>query len=87
MSAAEDLAASITPQEIVDALRTFPSNGKPPANERAYIVWMHMEAVGLIDSRAQEEPCRSCGKPRVAYSYHYITPAGRCLLAAVGNAQ
>lgn len=84
-SPAQEMVDAITPEIIVAALRAFPSNGKPPADDKLYLVWLHMEAVGLIESRAQETPCRTCGTPRVTHSYHRITPAGRILLEFAGG--
>lgn len=70
----------VTPSEIIAELQAFPANGKPPADDRRYLVWVHMETIGLIESRTQTSPCRACSKPRVDYSYHCITPAGRLIL-------
>lgn len=72
-------------QKMHQALVNFPSNGKPPrgmsTEEGVLTDWMIQ--IGFVSEHEQKTPRKTCGTPRVTYSYCKITPAGRFFMAAM----
>ena len=72
---------NISPEEIdrlASKLEAWPANGKPAFDDDV----VTLKAYGLIEEIEQKAPCRTCGTPRVDYTYMKITPAGRLFLLA-----
>ena len=59
-------------------LATWPANGKPEMDDDVHL----LKAVGFVEEIDQTTPCRTCGTPRISYSFMKVTQAGRLFLAA-----
>ncbi len=66
--------------KMLAELKAFPANGQRPADDKRNRVWIALEAVGLIEYRAVQEPCKTCGTLRERSSFYRPTPAGRLLV-------
>ena len=63
-------------EALLDALENFPANGKIPSDP----VWWALRDLGFIAEHTEKTPCKSCGTPRVTYSYWKPTRAGHYFL-------
>jgi hypothetical protein len=74
-------------ERFYQALRDFPSNGKPPrglGNPESSTTEFLLH-FGLIEEAETKTPCPQCGTPRVTYHHCKITPAGRFFMSAMGD--